>query len=458
MRTNPHRHPLSRDPAFGLALLATGVAIIAVVAYQEEQGRIESAWSDTVIVLNNEPLWEGTFPVFARRVPLDNFPNQEVFHSEFLEGIETARFDLATLDQTEWLIGLDAPEPLFQLMLESGRLPKPGAPEVLAGAFTRIDRFTIAGTEYTVVGRLTRSMPGLYFAYVMPYSDSVPSALFSEDTTQGWMDPKGRERLRDEIDEKDEDHAALRDIELLGGNRSPATSRHAWAVTLGLLLVAVGGAIAHLRLFALLADRRIGPLRPVLREIGNRPVLIGLVHLVLFGPFFLTMALSVDYPLPNMWMQQIIQHVFSDGSLSYVGDAYASGNILLASVATFANNYLMQTVFLTFLISFAIPFLGLFKNIASFAMAGLGMSPIWTGMAAIFMYHCITMTLELEAYVVASFVICVWPIRLVKGLVSGTFREECGESLRLFGSGLLITGIMLAGAALFEASTLILLR
>ena len=32
----------------------------------------------------------------------------------------------------------------------------PGAPEVLAGAFTRVDRFTIADTEYTVVGRLAR--------------------------------------------------------------------------------------------------------------------------------------------------------------------------------------------------------------------------------------------------------------------------------------------------------------
>ena len=456
MRTNPHRHPLSRDPAFGLALLATGVAIIAVVAYREEANRIQDSWSDTVIVLNSEPLWDGTFRVFARRVPLHNFPEQEVFTSEFLAGLDTAGFDTSTLDQTEWLIGLAAPDPLFQLMLESGRVPAPGTPEVLAGAFTRVDRFTIEDTEYTVVGRLTRSMPGLYFAYVIPYSESEPATVFPEDTIQGWMDPKGRARLIDEFAE--EDDAALRDLELLGGNLAPAIPLHAWAITAALLLVAVGGAITHLRLFALLADRRVGPFRPVLREIRDRPFLIGLVHLVLFGPFFLMMAVSVDYPLPNMWMQQFIEHVFSEGDLSYIGAAYASGNILLASVATFVNNYFAQTVALTFLISIVFPFLGLFKNMASFAIAGLGMSPIWSGMAAIFMYHCITMTLELEAYVVASFVVCVWPIKLLRGVATGTFRVEWGESVRLLGSGLLITAFMLAGAAIFEASTLILLR
>ena len=85
------------------------------------------------------------------------------------------------------------------------------------------------------------------------------------------------------------------------------------------------------------------------------------------------------------------------------------------------------------------------------------MTPAWTGMASMYVYHSITMTLELEAYVVASFVVCVWPIRLVSGMFKGTFFDELRAAWRVVLGGILLTAAMLAIAALYEATTLVLM-
>jgi hypothetical protein len=74
-----------------------------------------------------------------------------------------------------------------------------------------------------------------------------------------------------------------------------------------------------------------------------------------------------------------------------------------------------------------------------------------------FTFHSITMVLELEAYVIASFAISVLPIRVLRGLIAGNVVEEYRHGMSVVGSGTVLVGAMLALAALYEAATIILL-
>jgi hypothetical protein len=67
------------------------------------------------------------------------------------------------------------------------------------------------------------------------------------------------------------------------------------------------------------------------------------------------------------------------------------------------------------------------------------------------------MALELEAYILASFVVLVWPLRLWRAVTGGAFGREVFTGLRILLGGAIVTGVMLAAAALYEAVTLIMM-
>jgi hypothetical protein len=221
--------------------------------------------------------------------------------------------------------------------------------------------------------------------------------------------------------------------------------------------VACGGSVLQVRFLRSLADNAAGSMRTVLREIAARPRLIVLVHVVLYGAFFLMMLLAFRYPVANVRAASLVRDAFAKGELSYIGKAYASGDILRASGATFVQNYLVATILFTILPSLVVPFAGLFKNLVSFATVGFVMAPLWTGSAPKLVYHSVTMALEMEGYIIASFVVIVWPLRIAKGILGGAFSNEVIQGLRIVASGALLAGIMLAIAALYEATTLIIL-
>ena len=108
--------------------------------------------------------------------------------------------------------------------------------------------------------------------------------------------------------------------------------------------------------------------------------------------------------------------------------------------------------------SLVFPFAGLFKNLLSFGFVGFVMTPLWTGSAAQNTYHSITLTLELEAYVVVTFAVCALPIRVVRGWQSGEWATQYLAGLRIIVGAVALAGIMLTIAAVYEATTLILLH
>jgi len=86
------------------------------------------------------------------------------------------------------------------------------------------------------------------------------------------------------------------------------------------------------------------------------------------------------------------------------------------------------------------------------------MAPLWSGMAWMFSFHSITMTLELEAYIIACVIVVYFWRRVIAGLRDKELLPCVIQGFRALGSGIMLTGTMLAIAALYEAATLILLR
>jgi hypothetical protein len=446
-------------PAWGFIGVLIGIAAIGLSSLYEASTLRDAPGLDIVYSEEGETLLEGALELGVRRVPLGEFPAIEQFLASLrdraapsqVEDIET-NIRILGVEQTESILCVDLQPEVLESLLESGRIPEPGEREVFAGVYTRLDSFHLDGEVYTVVGRLKPSTAGLYFSYLLPRTDASRQTFFEHDeATVGWFDFDGRAQLVDQV---------LSASEIKELNLAPWKSVTNTTVTvgtvLGLILVALFGAMAHLSVFRIAYQGRCGPLRPAIRAYLEHPSQVIWMHVLLYGIFFGMMYVSFHNPVPQLWLTNLVTAAFEEGELSYVQEAYQSGNVVAAAFATFKNNFLIQTVVLTMAISLVLPLIGILKTALSFTLVGFSMVPTWVGMSGLYSFHSITMTLELEAYIFA----CVCVFFFWKNIVSSVFKRDLENgilrSVAVLASGTLLSGIMLFLAALYEAITLIL--
>ncbi len=454
----PDRAPAretTKGPFVPLVLVVAGIVLLAAIALAQEHRRERLALSGAVLVSGEPPPWPGALQVRLRTLP----PPPGTFRGRLLAELETQPHGEAAIHQLGLRRGARAAfvelDPAFGHALASGRLPEPGKPEVLAGDLAADDTVVIPPVAFQVVGRLEPGTPVFANTYVIPAHPHF-RALFSPgdlDRT-AWLDVQGRERLREMLDT---DPGA---IERMGEVEATVRMQPPFAIAgIGaLMLMAVGGSLSQYRFL-----RRVGSrnpyffLRRVLVDWAERPRLAFFIHAALYGVFFAAMTAAVAWPRLNLQMYEWTRYMFSEGDLGYVGAAYGSGSILAATAATFLHNYAVATVLTGMLPSLIFPFWAFLKNMVSFGLAGFVLAPLWADSVAGYTYHGITMILELEAYVVASFA----AVMLVVHLGEGVAANQPGAGLRRGVAGMataiVLAGIMLAIAALYEATTLILL-
>lgn len=441
-----------RGLALPLLLMVAGVACIGLAALLEEIYQGDRPWRTALLVPEHEIPGDGLETVFTRRIPLDQERTVSVVLDTLLSTPEGAAAISETgLDDTPLVVAMPGGSERLEPILASGRLPEAGKPEVLAGSLTRLRAFTLSGVTFEVVGTVRPDVRNFAYAYVLPWDDALDSVFSPEAGAALGVFAEDAAALLEALEDSDESPAL--EVAFPYGRRYLGFSL---LVIAGLVITACGGTLLHWRIF------RHWPLplwaRPVTRDIARFPWLFLAMHVIMYGGLFMAMGLALAFPLANYTVLSYITHQFSEGALGYVGAAYDSGNILRAAAATFLNNYVLQTCVFTFIISLPPFCLGFFKTLLSFAVAGFGMSPLWLDGTTHLTYHAITMVLELEAYILASFIVVLWPLRLVLGVHQGMLGAEALAGLRSFGAGLLLTGFMLAIAAIYEATTLILLR
>ena len=440
--------------AFPVFLIAAGVIVISAVALLEQSREANQPWIDAILA-PDAPLpgnaSEAFIPVCVIRLADDNLTERDAGSDRLKKLLEGTEFVAALgLDKNERVIAFPFARTDVAPLLASGRVPVPGEPEAIAGCLARFDSFTFAGKTFRVVGRLPSAVDGVGFSYLV--SDAEPVCA-QAGATQGWIDPEGLSRP----EPGDKSSNTAKDSERIGGISQAPTSM-AIAIIIGLVLIACGGSCAQLRVFRGLSERPTKTLGTVFGAIAAHPRLAIAMHVLLYGVLFGFMLLACEHPLASLRLNKLVRAEFLTGGLSYIGAAYASGEILRACAATFFQNFLVATLLMTFLPSLVLPFAGLFKTMVSFAAVGFVMAPLWSGSAESLTYHGITMTLEMEAYIIASFLVVVFPVRLIKAAFSATPLAGIAAAFRLMWEGVQLTGLMLLFAAFYEAATLILLR
>lgn len=440
----------------GLMLVLGGVLVMTAIGLREERDLARQPWHGALLCVMGEAPWQGMERTSLRYLEAENLPELDFDVDALREATGGNELvDALGLDLHESVVLKTIRPAEIPILLESGRMPETGKPEVLAGNLTRFDTFVMDGEAFEVVGRVRRSVPCFDFCYILPASEERARHFESgQGGEAAWFDPAGLQRIQgDEAAQQ-----AIVDAEVLGGLQL-VKPIYALATMVGLCVVAIGGAFALIVLLRRLSHSRRGPYSPVLRALDDSPRLFYAMHLLLYGVFFAAMAAGLARPLYAFRVMEFVAREFSgDSSLGDIGSAYASGNILWAALMTFRQNFVVATLILSVLPSLIVPFFGVLKNIVSFGLVGFALTPIVAGSALRFSYHSITMAVELEAYIIASFVICIWPIRLVRGLLKGGFRTELSEASKIVGSGTLLSALMLALAAIYEAATLILLN
>jgi len=447
---------------FPLLLLLTGLGFLVFLNEIEQSARQIQKWESGILFPDARPeetVGPSAIPAAVTRLPMPYSPLAAEILSQVLASPDGEELvESLQLDKGEYVALLAVEPVLIAALLEEGRPPVPGRLEAVAGDLATRDFFTLGDKTFTVVGRLQRGVGGLAYTYIIP-QDSQFYPLFAPETgaTRGWYDPQGRARLEEARETSAAAGASGEEPPQTGMLVTRTAPRIAAATLLALFMMAAGGSVLQYRLLSRLgqAPRNWGH---IFGAMASRPQLFAFVNVALYGVFFAAMAAAYLMPLASMRFMMFIGREFSQGELSYIGQAYRSGDIFMAAAATFVHNFFQATVLLTMLPSLILPFAGFIKNLLTFGAVGFVMAPQWTGSVTTLVYHSVTMVLELEAYIVASFAVVLLPIRFFSGLRRNEPVEGLREGFKVVVGATILAGLLLAFAALYEAATIILFR
>lgn len=444
--------PPNKSLAGPAIAVVIGVVVLATMALWEEKLNQDQVWYHALLAAAGEPIRDDALVLHTRKISDENFPPSPLANQiRSMEGGGEV-ISLLGLEMRERVIAMDLTPEQWTALTASGTPPEPGKRQVLAGALCRLDKFTVDGETFTVSGRLQRGTAGMAFAYLLPYEDSV-APLFTETAgaTRGWLDPEGqtREPTDDELTKlESEDQQMIAPM-------VPTTMPVAWAGLFGIALITLGGAILQVRF--LLRLEHVSLLEPIIAPMRRFSTLFAIVHVLCYGALFGATLAAFAMPLLNLQVLTFVAEIFTTGDLSHLGDAYLSGNVISAAWFTFVNNFVMQTLVYGMAPSLFIPFWGLFKTMLNLAIAGFALAPLWTDLLSRFTYHSVTLALEVEAYVIAAFSICLYPLYLWKAISSGQAPQWLSKILPMMFASVLLSGAILFIAAFYEAVTLIII-
>ncbi|WP_048198621.1 stage II sporulation protein M [Methanocella arvoryzae] len=186
-----------------------------------------------------------------------------------------------------------------------------------------------------------------------------------------------------------------------------------------------------------------------------------IINAIYFGAILLGALIALAYPdLQISLIAATSQTYGSAGPLSIVGDAYLSGNIIIAAAITFVVNFFFGTVGMIIIPSLILPFWALLFCAYRALLWGImlvvpvpGIMPL-----SVLAPHYLTLLLEGEAYVVAMFACTRGLIALLKPQSFGTDSrlQAYKKAIIDIGKLLIVVALLLGVAAVYEAAEVIL--
>jgi hypothetical protein len=445
---------------------SVGFAVMVMAYSWRERVDQEAPWASGLIVISPEASAEKSALVGAISARLRLLSSSEIAEILlFVTGDLGAGKALGAKGQVRVklielplsIAGIGADE------LQSGRLPAAGRNEILAGAkIEPRDTLIVGGQALKVVEVLKPGVALFAESFLVPPDDAnnrlfpaaVPSVFHS------WLVRVSAEELRNAGVRNRLEEAFPSEKYAWVAAEDRLEPRAYYLYLSGLAIFFLGGSGAFIALFRWLAGKVASPvLSGPLLEMKARPGLVWGVHLVFFGlvtagALLISKAPEVQVVLLGKVRQALAS---KSGLLGTVGQAYLSGSIARAAVATFAVNFLLGSLACVTIPSILLPGSGvLLAGVRALAW-GLILAPAMRTMALVTLPHSVTTLLEGEAYILATIFGLLIPIHVVRRSLGGNLLTRFGRVLLLNLKAQFWIAVVLAVAAVYEATEVVLI-
>jgi hypothetical protein len=474
-----------------LAVAAIGFGIMSAAYTTREKPDPQARWTDGCVAIGPQPADAKALPGQTTAVRLRFLPGIEVTEQilDFIEHREGKDKSFHLQAQLRpMLIELPFKETgISEASLQSGRLPAAGTDQVLAGAEAEQTHRLAAGDQsLEVVGRLAPELTLFARSYLIPRSDRTNALLPAGDPAVHTatlielpLDQGGKRRSLEQLT------AALPSpqyVRVMAQNRLDETSYYRYLLGLAIFLLGGSGAIIGFYRWAAERSQRtakygdewpfdrgdeLAPAEPTqprwwaapLLELQRRPGLVWGVHFAYFGLAILAAVLIRELPdLQTLFLSAVGDALSAQqGPLAAAGKAYASGNIPRAAAVTFAVNFFLGSLLSITVPSIIVPGSGVLIAAARCTMWGLILAPTLLPLAVAMLPHSGTMLLEGEAYILATIFGLLVPIYLAQSSLGGTALYRFGRAIRLNIQACAWVALVLAVAACYEATEVILM-
>ena len=222
----------------------------------------------------------------------------------------------------------------------------------------------------------------------------------------------------------------------------------------GMALLLLGGSALLMRLYEALVSRRSAwSLNSPLVVMYKYRRLLCAMHVAYFGVFVLFAAAAYAAPETQQALLKAIGREIRSGSgpLRVVGQAYLSRNVALAALVTLGVNFLIGSFLSITVPSAVLPGVGVAMAGFRAALWGLILAPTSVGLCRVMLPHSLTLLLEGEAYILASFFAVLIPIYLFRRSEGATPAGRYARALVLNLRASLAVLIVLSAAAVYEA-------
>ena len=431
------------------------------VSYWSYEATTPTRWTRAVIYLGEDDLAAdfghfGGTPITIRLLPADPQTKTLVKH---LAGTGTKVGRTLLRNRQEKLILVENIQTMFDKnMLATGRLPEPGAGEILAGHdVQQRDMLSIEGKTFKVVGVLRQQNSPFWNCYLLPATPQVVEWLnpSSEQVKPGVL--LTRENLREHKDALAKPH--VRGSVTAISNLSRVELGPYYLYLLGLFFLFAGGAAMLIEGFLAWSEKATrGWIGPALAEIREHWRLFVGLHVAYFGLCLAGMAVIYFLrDVQDVLFLLTLKGLSGDsGMLGILGKVYLSQNILLAATVTVGINFFAGSFAAITLPSLMLPGSGSLIALFRAGVWGVLLAPAYPDLAGSMLAHSATLLVEGEGYILATFFGLLVPVFLLRRQEGIPFLQRWQRALVVNFKGNLLVLLVLAVAALYEGVEVIM--
>ena len=181
------------------------------------------------------------------------------------------------------------------------------------------------------------------------------------------------------------------------------------------------------------------------------------MHLGYFGLVILGSYFAHSVPEIQTTLLSFINDALSSksGPMAAASEAYASHNVLHAAAVTFGVNFFLGTLISITLPSFLVPGCGILMAVFRPLMWGLMLAPTLNMLALTMIPHSGTLLLEGGGYILAAIFALIIPMRIFDVRSQETVLTRFGRAILLNVQASFWVAVVLAVAALYEATEVI---